>query len=222
MPLVFFLAVGNENAAKLALDYHDEQFPPGDLEDTVEDRGKEGVNFYALIFKADKDQRFNPGEKAGPEPDPSPAELRKASRGFSQGAVLSSPALTAGKEQQMVNFINRARNEAGLPALQVNSQITAAARAKSKDMVDNKYFSHNSPTHGSFTSLLLYYGINYRTAGENLAWNTSGNVGSVHNNLMNSPGHRRNILSPDFQYVGVGIYVGSDGRHYYTQLFIGR
>ncbi len=126
------------------------------------------------------------------------------------------------KEQQMVGMINEARKNAGLPALQVSSKLTDAARAKSKDMVNYSYFSHQSPTYGDLAGLLSRFGISYRAAGENLAMNSNGSVSAAHNSLMNSSGHRANILNSRFSQVGVGIHTCSDGSHYYTQIYVGR
>jgi len=177
------------------------------------------IDFYSLLFGAEKDPEYCPGEKVGPEPEPEPIiASQKSIRAFS-GATSASGV--SGKEQEMVNYINQARSSAGLPPLQLNSRLTTAARAKSKDMAVNNYFSHNSPTYGSFTSLLGRYGISYRAAAENIAWNSNGSVRSAHNSLMNSAGHRNNIMNRSYQQIGVGIYVRNDGRHYYTQLFVG-
>lgn len=177
------------------------------------------IDYYSLLFRAEKDPEYCPGEKAGPEPEPEPIIARQKSiRAFSGGTSASG---ASGKEQEMVNYINQARSSAGLPPLRLNSRLTTTARAKSKDMAVNNYFSHNSPTYGSFTALLGRYGISYRAAAENIAWNSNGSVRSAHNSLMNSAGHRNNIMNRNFQQIGVGIYVRSCGRHYYTQLFVG-
>lgn len=122
----------------------------------------------------------------------------------------------------MVGMINEARAKEGLPALAVNGELARVARAKSRDMVENGYFGHHSPTYGSFSSMLDRYGIRYRAAGENIAMNSSGSVAAAHRNLMNSPGHRANIMERAYDTVGVGVYVASNGNHYYTQLFTGR
>ena len=121
----------------------------------------------------------------------------------------------------MINLINQARANAGLPPLQVSSQLTNAARAKSRDMIEKNYFSHTSPTYGSFTNLLNQYGVSYRSAAENLAMNSNGSVTGAHDMLMASPGHRTNILGGSYSLVGVGIQVRIDGSHFYTQLFVG-
>lgn len=180
---------------------------------TVDPVTGEAVNYYDLIYSNKKDPavglegkaRFIEGLKPEPEPAPRPA-----------GSTASSQ-----KEQQMVNYINEVRRNAGLPALTVSSQLTTAARAKSRDMIAKNYFSHTSPTYGSIPGLLSSFGISYRSAGENIAMNSSGNVYDAHNMLMNSPGHRANILNAGYSKIGVGISVKSDGSHYYTQLFIG-
>jgi len=91
---------------------------------------------------------------------------------------------------------------------------------KSQDMVDKNYFAHQSPTYGSPFELMRSQGISYRTAGENLAGAPS--VETAHRNLMNSPGHRANILNPNFTHVGVGIVNGGPYGKMFTQHFIGK
>lgn len=132
------------------------------------------------------------------------------------------PATAGGKEQEMVQMINAARLEKGLPALEVSGQLTSAARAKSADMVSANYFSHESPTYGGLSGLLQRHGVSYSCAGENLAMNSNGSVSLAFSSLMNSAPHRANILDRRFTLVGVGIKAKSDGTHYYTQLFVGR
>jgi uncharacterized YkwD family protein len=205
--------------------------------------GEEVINFKALLYDGDKaaeliisylekhyaeveeDQAIN--SETGNVSTKTPAsQSAAASDQVAAASVEPPPPMQASsvdsnsKEQQMINMINQARSNAGLPALQVSSDLTKAARAKSKDMADKNYFSHTSPTYGSLVSMLQHVGIRYSAAGENLAMNTSGSVSVAHESLMNSPGHRSNILEPRFSYVGVGIQVRSDGSHYFTQLYI--
>ncbi|HZK37368.1 MAG TPA: CAP domain-containing protein, partial [Clostridia bacterium] len=87
------------------------------------------------------------------------------------------------------------------------------AALKSRDMYDNNYFSHDSPTYGSPFDMMTKFGIKYSGAAENIAKNSS--VAAAHNAFMNSQGHRDNILNPIYTHIGVGIYKG-----YYTQMFI--
>lgn len=116
----------------------------------------------------------------------------------------------------MIRLINEERRKAGVAPLIVDIELSRVARIKSQDMRDNNYFSHTSPNYGSPFDMMRSFGIRYRTAGENIARHSS--VQSAHTGLMNSDGHRRNILSPSFTHIGVGIV---DNR-YYTQMFVGR
>ena len=93
------------------------------------------------------------------------------------------------------------------------------ARVKAKDMVDNNYFSHTSPIYGSPFDMLKNYGISYKTAGENIAGNSTNS--EAVNAWMNSSGHRANILNANYTDLGVGIAKSSNGTMYWTQMFIG-
>lgn len=123
-------------------------------------------------------------------------------------------------EQEMLKYVNEARQAEGLAPLQMMPELVDLARLKSKDMIDKNYFDHNSPTYGSPFTMLKNHGINYRTAGENLAGNSS--VSDAHKRLMNSPGHRKNILNPSFTHVGIGIVPGGPYGMMFTQIFIGQ
>lgn len=87
-------------------------------------------------------------------------------------------------------------------------------------MVDNNYFSHTSPIYGSPFDMLKSYGISYKTAGENIAGNSS-NSGAV-NAWMNSEGHRANILNSSFNYTGIGVVKSPEYGKIYVQMFIGK
>ncbi len=129
-----------------------------------------------------------------------------------------STGLTA-DEAKMVNLVNQARTGQGVKALSVNSQLVTLARRKSQDMVDKNYFSHTSPTYGSPFDMMKNAGVKYSTAGENIAG--AGTVDSAHQSLMNSPGHRANILNSSFNQIGIGIVSGSQYGKMFTQMFIG-
>ncbi|MCT4686020.1 CAP domain-containing protein [Vallitalea sp.] len=122
------------------------------------------------------------------------------------------------EEQQLINLINESRKQNGLKALKADNQLSEIARIKSKDMIDNNYFSHNSPTYGNPFDMLKNFGIQYLSAAENIAGNNS--VQEAHEALMNSPGHRKNILNPEVTHVGVGIQKGSKYGYMFTELFI--
>ncbi len=118
----------------------------------------------------------------------------------------------------MIALVNEERKAAGLPALKLDTGLRAAARRRSKDMSDNGFFSHTSPTNGSFSTRLKASGISYSAAGENIA--KYGSVSSAHTGLMNSSGHRANILSEKFTRIGIGIVYNSSTKYYLiTQWF---
>jgi uncharacterized YkwD family protein len=132
-----------------------------------------------------------------------------------QGKTIASQ-----EELYMLQLINNERTSRGLKPLQMDNDLVKIARLKSKDMIDNNYFDHNSPTYGSPFKMMQDFGIQFRYAGENLAGNQS--VDAAHKALMNSPGHRENILKPEYNYIGIGIVDGGLYGKMFTQMFVGR
>lgn len=129
----------------------------------------------------------------------------------SQGTVATSEFAT-----QVVTLVNQERAKAGLPALKVtNSTLRLVALDKAKDMYNNNYFSHTSPTYGSPFDMMKKYGVTYRAAGENIA-KGQRTPQEVMTAWMNSAGHRANILSASFTTIGVAYYNGV-----WVQEFIG-
>lgn len=117
--------------------------------------------------------------------------------------------------EQVVSLVNEARSQAGLSALSSDPALARVAFDKAKDMADNDYFSHDSPTHGSPFEMMEAYGISYGSAGENIA-KGQDSPQEVFDAWMNSPGHRANILSGNFTTIGVGYYNG-----HWVQMFTG-
>lgn len=120
-------------------------------------------------------------------------------------------------EMEVVRLVNIERQKAGLSNFRASSELSNVARAKSKDMAVNNYFSHTSPTYGSPFEMMKSFGISYKTAGENIAKGYSS-AAAVVRGWMNSQGHRDNILNPSFNTIGVGAYSGN-GSTYWTQMF---
>lgn len=140
-----------------------------------------------------------------------------------------NPAYTTEKDNQdskhlsaeetlMINLINSERKKAGLPEYKIDMDLMKVARIKSKDISNNKYFSHNSPIYGSPTKMLKDFSINYKAVGENIAGNST--IESSMKSLMNSPSHNINILSTDYNYIGIGITNDSRYGKVFIQLFI--
>ena len=123
-------------------------------------------------------------------------------------------------EKEVFNLINKERQNNGLSALKVDEEVQRVARIKAQDMVNNNYFSHQSPTYGSPFDMLKSFKISYKTAGENIAGNSSNS--SAVSAWMNSSGHRANILNGNFNYTGIGVVNGSKYGKIYVQMFIGK
>ena len=123
-------------------------------------------------------------------------------------------------QQEVVDLVNKERTSRGLKPVTFNAELSKVATLKSQDMIDKNYFDHNSPTYGSPFDMMKKFGISYKAAGENIAMGQK-TPQEVMNSWMNSSGHRKNILSPDFTELGVGV--ASNGSSlYWTQMFIGK
>lgn len=123
-------------------------------------------------------------------------------------------------EKEVFDLINKQRTNNGLPALQNDSEVQRIARIKAQDMVDNNYFSHNSPTYGSPFDMMKSFKVSYKTAGENIAANSSNS--SAVTAWMNSSGHKANILNSSFNYTGIGVVSSPRYGKMYVQMFIGK
>jgi uncharacterized YkwD family protein len=123
------------------------------------------------------------------------------------------------EETKMVNLVNQERMKQGVKPLGVNMVLVSLARNKSRDMVAKNYFSHTSPTYGSPFDMMRNAGVSFKTAGENIAG--AATTESAHQSLMNSQGHRANILNSAFSQIGIGIAPGSMYGNIFTQMFIG-
>ncbi len=120
-------------------------------------------------------------------------------------------------EQTMLALVNSERVSRGLNALVLDERLRSIARLYSKDMFTRGYFSHYSPEGFSVADRMTQAGIDFIVVGENLAYAPS--IQSAHKGLMNSPGHRANILSPDYNKIGIGIMDGGVYEEMFTQVF---
>ncbi len=120
-------------------------------------------------------------------------------------------------EKIMFDLVNKERVSQGIAPLVWNESLASVGRAHSKDMFERGYFSHYSPEGKDVGDRLEQAGIGYSFAGENLA--LAPNVQRAHTGLMNSEGHRRNILDPAFKKVGIGAIDGGVYGKMFTQVF---
>lgn len=118
---------------------------------------------------------------------------------------------------EVVRLVNEERAKAGLPALTVDRGAASAAQVRAKEI--ERSFSHTRPDGSSFNSALTEAGVNFRGAGENIAYGQNSPE-KVMEGWMNSSGHRANILNSSYTSIGVGHYQNASGVNYWTQLFI--
>ncbi len=151
-----------------------------------------------------------------PSSEPAAAPTPKPDSSYTPEKV---PGLTA-DEQKMLDMVNQERAKAGVAPLKIDMRMVQTARAKSKDMIDNNYFSHTSPTLGGFASQIrTATGGDYSAVAENLSGGKT--VEAAMKAFMNSAGHRKNILNPKFTHIGIGIVSGGPYGQMYTQHFGG-
>ncbi len=120
-------------------------------------------------------------------------------------------------EARMLKLVNDERTQAGLPPLKLDPQLTEAARAHSRDMLAQGYFAHEDNNGKRPADRVSAAGVRWAIVGENLA--LAPTVDIAHQGLMNSPGHRENILSPQYHRVGIGVVDGGLHGKMFTQDF---
>lgn len=120
-------------------------------------------------------------------------------------------------EQEMFDLINKERRERGVNELQWREQLIPIARAHATDMWERKYFSHFSPEGKDIGDRLDEKVVLYVFAGENLA--LAPTIQTAHDGLMNSEGHRENILDSKFRKAAVGVIDNGVYGKMFVQLF---
>ncbi len=121
-------------------------------------------------------------------------------------------------ESEVVRLINAIRIENGLDAFGSSSNLNYYADIRANDLLTS--YSHDRPNGDSFYSIFSDTEGN-NTYGENIAQGYRS-AASVVDGWMNSAGHKKNILNPDFQELAVGVSIDSDGTISWVQLFWGR
>ena len=148
-----------------------------------------------------------------------------------QAPPASAEALSP-DEQDFIGRVNAERTTRGLNALAVDPLLVHTARAHSREMCSLSYFDHHSPTAGLDTPMDRYLkGLHdggsatpeALLVGENIYYcsvsNDIYNVDYGHRALMNSPGHRANILEKRFTKIGLGVYRNARGEFWVTEMF---
>ena len=133
----------------------------------------------------------------------------------------TSEELKIGFEWQLFDLTNAARVLHGLKPLTWDDQARESARKHSLDMAVNNYFSHTNLEGKSPFDRMKEEEIIFLFAGENLAYGQTSSIFAFEG-LMNSQGHRDNILHPDYEYLGIGVAFNNKDQPYYTQNFFSK
>lgn len=123
-------------------------------------------------------------------------------------------AVEIGNSEQILDITNMIRKRHELQPVVWHEETSKVAFLHSKDMKENNYFSHDSPTKGGLADRLQAGNIKYQLAGENIAAKYVDSIAAVEG-WLNSEGHRETLLNSEFTHLGVGVY-----EKYYTQNFI--
>lgn len=124
-------------------------------------------------------------------------------------------------EAQVYQRINEIRQKQGLSQLRNNEKLAGVARNYSQQMAEKNFFSHTSPDGSTMVKRVKSARIFFLMLGENLfmCTNIPQPVPSAVQGWMSSPGHRKNILRPEYRETGIGVW--RKGNSYYmTQLFM--
>lgn len=131
-------------------------------------------------------------------------------------AVAQGPGPALPPEQQLFALLNVARDHAGLERLAWDPRLAAAARAHAEQMARRGELSHSFPGELPLEQRVGSTGERFDAVAENVA--VADNVDDAHLGLMNSPGHRANILATKYNFIGIAV-VQAGKRIYVAQDF---
>ena len=128
------------------------------------------------------------------------------------------PRPSADMAGQILSLVNAERQRAGVAPLTLNGQLTTAAQRHGRDMANNNHYSHTGTDGSSPGQRITAAGYSASHWGENIAWGQAS-AAEVMRAWMNSPGHRQNILNPNYTELGASLVVSESGRPYWVQKF---
>ncbi len=139
-------------------------------------------------------------------------------------AAAADPMTISQAELAMVDALNVDRTTRGLVPVRIDSRLMAIARARSADMAAKNYFSHTQPDGRNVFDLISAQKITWYGAGEIIAWNNyptfETSVAAANNQWLDSPGHKAIVVSTTYNYVGVGLALGSNGKKLWTAVYM--
>ncbi|MEY2193331.1 CAP domain-containing protein [Neobacillus sp. BF23-41] len=133
----------------------------------------------------------------------------------------ANSALKEGFEYQLFDLTNAARVNHQLTVLTWDEHVRGTARKHSTDMAVHQYFDHTNLKGQSPFDRMKEDDISFHMAGENLAYGQFSSI-FAHEGLMNSLGHRENILRKGYEFLGVGVAFNDESQPYYTENFFAK
>jgi uncharacterized protein YkwD len=127
-------------------------------------------------------------------------------------------------EQRCLDEVNRIREAKGLAPFRFSEDLLRVARDHSRRMAEENFFAHEDPDGDTVRQRVDRANIRWRMIGENLAYSTgyTNPVAASMTGWMGSPGHRKNILDPDFRLSAIGVWIAPSGTVYFTEIFLTR
>ncbi|HVG17964.1 MAG TPA: CAP domain-containing protein [Blastocatellia bacterium] len=125
-------------------------------------------------------------------------------------------------EEQCLGEVNRVRKAHNLVPLELSEELLGVARDYSRRMAEEGFFAHNDPDGRTVRERVARANIKWHVVGENLAY-SNGYINPVAASMsgwMDSPGHRRNILDPDWRQTAIGAWISANGTVYFTEIFL--
>lgn len=119
---------------------------------------------------------------------------------------------------QILNIINEYRKKENLSPYILDKSLTNVAEIKANDMAKNSYFSHTSKLYGDPFKMIQGFGINYKSAGENIAGNS--NIKDAILSFIESPIHKKNIFSNKYTNIGIGVSIDNTYGYILVLMFI--
>jgi uncharacterized protein YkwD len=147
---------------------------------------------------------------------PALVEGRQLPAGGQTAALPSASEM----ERDLLAAINRERASGNLPPLRLSAGLARLAREHSTEMAEHGILSHLSAAGKPFTDRLVEASIRFAANGENVARSETFVADFIHRSFMESPGHRENVLNPEFDEAGIGIVRGAGNDYFVTEDFI--
>lgn len=154
-----------------------------------------------------------------------PSVVAASASSASVVVTASAPVNASGDEQRVLELVNARRRERGLSPLTCDGGLMRMARLHASNMAHQDFFDHIGPDGTDAVARARTVGLRgWRALGENIAYNQGSNDAAAFavERWMLSSRHRENILSASYTHTGLGVARASDGRIFFTQVFMMR